>query len=339
MANSSSSHKLFQALFSKLLCIIFFFSLSTFASTSLRVGFYSSFCPDAEAIVEDAVDKAVSRNPGIAAGLIRMHFHDCFVRGCDASVLLESTPGNPSEKYHAANFPTLRGFEVIDEAKAKIESVCPNTVSCADILAFAARDSANKVGGINYAVPAGRRDGYISRKEDASALPGFTFHAERLASEFGKRGLSVEEMVTLSGAHSIGIAHCPTFVGRLYSFNTTHAQDPSLDPSYADYLKSKCPPPSSSGDDGSQQPDVDLDFSTPHHLDNSYYIELTNHRGLLISDQTLLSSSLTSKMVLRYAHHGSKWETKFAKAMVKMGKIDVLTGSKGEIRRHCSFVN
>uniref|UniRef100_A0A9I9CCQ2 peroxidase n=1 Tax=Cucumis melo TaxID=3656 RepID=A0A9I9CCQ2_CUCME len=101
----------------------------------------------------------------------------------------------------------------------------------------------------------------------------------------------------------------------LYSFNTTHAQDPSLDPSYADYLKSKCPPPSSSGDDGSQQPDVDLDFSTPHHLDNSYYIELTNHRGLLISDQTLLSSSLTSKMVLRYAHHGSKWETKFAKAM------------------------
>uniref|UniRef100_A0A0A0K860 peroxidase n=1 Tax=Cucumis sativus TaxID=3659 RepID=A0A0A0K860_CUCSA len=259
--------------------------------------------------------------------------------GCDASVLLESTPGNPSEKYHVANFPTLRGFEVIDEAKAKIEAVCPNTVSCADVLAFAARDSANKVGGINYAVPAGRRDGFISRKEDANALPGFTFHAERLASEFGKRGLSVGEMVTLSGAHSIGIAHCPTFVGRLYSFNTTHAQDPSLDPSYADYLKSKCPQPSSSGDDGSQQPDVDLDFSTPHRLDNRYYIELKNHRGLLISDQTLLSSSLTSKMVLRNAHHGSKWATKFGKAMVKMGKIDVLTGSKGEIRRQCSFVN
>lgn len=188
-------------------------------------------------------------------------------------------------------------------------------------------------------MPAGRRDGRISRKEEANNLPGFTFHAKKLASEFAKRGMSVAEMVTLSGAHSIGIAHCPTFSGRLYSFNATHAQDPSMDPSYADYLKSKCPPPSSSSIVQREQPAVALDFSTPNRLDNRYYVELINHRGLLTSDQTLLSSSKTSKMVLNNARDGSKWATKFGKAMVKMGHIDVLAGSQGEIRRHCSFVN
>ncbi|KAK4847913.1 hypothetical protein QYF36_007086 [Acer negundo] len=232
-----------------------------------------------------------------------MHFHDCFVRN--------RTSKPTSGEDHIANNPSLRGFEVIDEAKAQCESVCPNTVSCADILGFAARDSAIQVAGINYLVPSGSRDGRVSLSDEVGQyIPPPSFNAEQLAQNFARKGMSVDEMVTLSGAHSIGVAHCSSFSIRLYSFNATHPQDPSMDPIYVSFLKLRCPPPNT-GD--TRDPTVSLETRTPDRLDN--------------------------RMVSDNAMNGAAWGAKYGRAMVHMGSLDVLTGTQGEIRRLCSVVN
>jgi peroxidase len=301
----------------------------------LEVGYYGDRCPRAESIVQKAVFKAVSANPGIAAGLIRMHFHDCFVRGCDGSVLLDQVPGGPQvEKQNPVNFPSLRGFEVIDEAKKKIEAICPGKVSCADILAFASRDSAFKTGWIWYAVPAGRRDGNVSLFPEVFAnLPPPFFNATQLRDNFLRKGLSLDEMVTLSGSHSIGVSHCSSFSNRLRNFSATNDQDPSLNPSFAASLRNQCPVSPQA------DPPVVNDIQTATTLDNKYYVNLKYQKGLLTSDQTLFDSPLTRKLVVNNAKYGSVWAKKFGAATVRMGAIDVLTGKQGEIRKNCRLVN
>ncbi|KAJ8557600.1 hypothetical protein K7X08_003225 [Anisodus acutangulus] len=235
--------------------------------------------------------------------------------GCDASVLLD---GPTSEKEGIPNKNSLRGFEVVDDAKEQLEAACPGTVSCADILAFVARDSSYKVGKIYYDVQAGRRDG------------------RELIQNFARKGMSADEMVTLSGAHSIGIAHCAVFANRLYPQN--NQQNLPIDPEYANFLESICPPEALTNGTGVANP-ANLDVLTPNKLDNKYYSALKSQKGLLISDQALMAHPTTAKMVNFNARYGSVWAKKYAAAMIHMGTLDVLTGRKGEIRRNCHFVN
>ncbi|XP_008776272.2 peroxidase 5-like [Phoenix dactylifera] len=324
----------------KLAIVAFFVSMLLMPSlASLEVGYYRSTCPMAEKIVRRTVVKAVAGDHGLAAGLIRLYFHDCFVRGCDASVLLDPLPNNPSEKLSPVNNGSLRGYEVIDDAKAELEAYCPETVSCADIIAFAARDSTFITGGFDYSVPSGRRDGVVSiDSEVVQNLPFPTFNAKQLIRNFARKGLSAKDMVTLSGAHSIGVSHCSSFDSRLYRFNATHPQDPSLNHHLATFLKARCLPPSKTVRT-QPAPTVPLDIKAPNHLDVKYYKNLLKGKGLLTSDQTLASSRSTLRLVIDHARNPSKWNEEFAAAMVRMGNVDVLAGNEGEIRKNCRVVN
>ncbi|KAL6909764.1 hypothetical protein ACP4OV_001423 [Aristida adscensionis] len=307
----------------------------------LQVGFYGKSCPDAEGVVSDAVKADVNKDRTIAAGLIRIFFHDCFITGCDASLLLDESPsGAVPEKESSANGFTLHGLKTIDVAKTTIEAMCPRTVSCADILAFAARDAAVAAGLPNYDVAAGRRDGERSNMDDLPGnfpVPGH--RVPRLTELFSQRGLSQEDLVVLSGAHSIGGAHCFMFTNRLYGFSNTSDVDPTLDPKYAARLRQMCPPPNPN-DDPEKAPKVNFDAGTGEKLDNSYYTELLAGRGLLTSDNALVEDPQTKATVERFAGDDALWQQKFAESMQKVGALDVLVGDgRGQVRTNCRLVN
>jgi len=328
MASSSSLAGL-TVLLTAVLCL----QLPTASRAQLRVGFYSTTCPNAEAIVRQAVTAAFANNPGIAAGLIRLHFHDCFVRGCDASVLLSVNPGGgQTERDARPNNPSLRGFEVVDAARAALEQSCPRTVSCADILAFAARDSVNLTGrNAFYQVPAGRRDGNISNGTEALTLPGPNLTAGELIQGFKDRNLSAEEMVILSGSHTLGRSHCNSFIFR----NRERLASGTISPAYQALLEALCP--ANTGQFTNVTTEIDL--STPVVLDNNYYKLLPLNLGLHFSDDQLVRNATLKASVDAFAANETLWKEKFIAAMIKMGNIDPKTGTQGEIRLNCSVVN
>ncbi|KAL6593992.1 hypothetical protein ACP70R_048893 [Stipagrostis hirtigluma subsp. patula] len=299
----------------------------------LQMGYYHEKCPQAEAIVKGVMKKAVYQNPGIGAGVIRMLFHDCFVEGCDASVLLDPTPFSPTpEKLSAPNNPSLRGFELIDEIKCAVEAACPGVVSCADIIAFAARDASYFLSGgrVYFDMPAGRRDGTFSNaSEPLKFLVPPTSNLSELVTSFTDKGMSAEDLVVLSGAHTVGRSHCSSFVSdRL-------AVPSDIDGGLAKFLRSRCPANTTDSDD----PTVMLDVVTPNKMDNQYYKNALGHKVLLNSDAELLMSPETAKMVEDNAKIPGWWEDRFKKAMVKMASIEVKTGHKGEIRKNCRAIN
>ncbi|XP_020094702.1 peroxidase 5-like [Ananas comosus] len=316
-----------------LIAVICFSFLPT-PQAQLQVGFYDTLCPAAELIVRDEVQKAMNISPGAASGLLRLHFHDCFVRGCDASVLLDSTANNTAEKDAPPN-TSLRGFEVVDSAKSRLEEACFGIVSCADILAFAARDSSVLSGGQSYPVPAGRRDGRVSvSQETFGNLPPPSSDLNQLTQIFANKGFTQGELVTLSGAHTVGGSHCSSFSNRIYNFSVTAGEDPTLDPTYVTQLQQQCP---QGGSNASLL--VPIDPISPNTFDSSYYTALLANRSLFSSDQALLDSDATSGQVILYANDTDLFLSDFAAAMVKMGQLDVLTGTNGEIRSNCRVTN
>ncbi|KAK6287189.1 hypothetical protein POUND7_013368 [Theobroma cacao] len=231
-----------------------------FGVDGLRMDYYMMSCPLAEFIVKNTVNRALQDDPTLAAALVRMHFHDCFI----------------------------------------------------------------EAGGPVYDIPKGRRDGRRSKIEDTINLPFPSFNTSQLIQAFGRRGFSAQEMVALSGAHTLGVARCSSFKSRLSN------ADPTLDSDFAKILSQTC----SAGDNAVQR----FDF-TPNTFDNYYFNTLIRRNGLLFSDQQLYATPRTRAIVNGYAMNQAMFFFDFQQAMVKMGTLDVKEGPNGEVRENCRKIN
>lgn len=315
--------------------ILFLLLISTVTAVPLvkpvlYVHYYDETCPQAEDIIYQTVRVASDKDPKVPARLLRMFFHDCFIRGCDASILLDSTPGNKAEKDGPPNI-SVRSFYVIDDAKTKLEKACPRTVSCADIIAIAARDVVAVSGGPYWNVLKGRKDGRVSRANETVVLPSPFSNATTLIQGFKKRGLGVNDLVALSGGHTLGFSHCSSFEPRLRNFSSTHDIDPSMDLEFAESMKKKCPKPNEDRNAGQF---LDSSAST---FDNDYYKRILAGKGVFASDQGLYSDYRTKWMVESFAGHQALFFREFAASMVRLGNVGVT--EDGEVRLQCRVVN
>ncbi|XP_051206028.1 peroxidase 70 [Lolium perenne] len=310
-------------------CLLALFLLSSAAYGQLSPSFYVRSCPTLQLIVRATMIKALLVERRMGASLLRLHFHDCFVQGCDGSILLDDVGSFVGEKTAFPNVNSVRGYEVIDEIKRNVELLCPGVVSCADIAALAARDGTFLLGGPSWAVPLGRRDSTTANLNEANTdLPGPSLNLDLLIKAFGKKQLSPRDLTALSGAHTIGFSQCLNFRDHIY--NGTN-----IDPAFATLRKRNCPAVAPTGDRNL----APFDVQTQLVFDNAYYRNLVAKRGLLNSDQELFNGGSQDALVQQYIASPSLFASDFVAAMIKMGNIGPLTGTAGQIRRNCRVVN
>eukprot|EP00249_Psilotum_nudum_P028845 c38802_g1_i1 orf=350-1342(+) len=295
----------------------------------LEFGFYNITCPNAEAIARQTLSQNRLRDPTAPAALLRLSFHDCQVMGCDASILLKSTANMTAETASDKNF-SIRKLDFIDRIKAALETACPNTVSCADIIIMAARDSIFLSGGPLIPIRTGRRDSvsasYASANED---LPSPTVTVDTMLDIFGEKEINTEDAVALLGAHTLGVSHCLNFQNRL-----TPTRDPIMPTFRYNILTVLC---------GLPKQVQGLKFApndaTNFIFDNRYFKDLQAGRALLTIDSELASDPRTSGFVAKFSQDQNHFLERFSTAFQLLTNYNVLTGEQGQIRQKCGFVN
>ncbi|KAJ4834659.1 Peroxidase 21 [Turnera subulata] len=313
-----------------LLLSLLFLQFSS-GNSQLQLNYYAQSCPRAEEIIKEQVIKLYYKHGNTAVSWVRNLFHDCIVKSCDASLLLEKVAGIESEQASQKSFG-MRNFKYVSTIKAALEQECPGTVSCADVVALSARDGIVMLGGPRIEMKTGRKDSKQSwAAEVDQSIPNHNDSISSVLSRFQSIGIDAEGTVALLGGHSVGRVHCVNLVDRLYP-----TVDPTMDPVYANYIKGRCPTPN-------PDPKAVLyarnDRETPMILDNFYYKNLLKNKGLLVVDQQLASHPITAPYVQKMAADKDYFRQKFSRAVLLLSENNPLTGDQGEIRKDCRYVN
>ncbi|XP_009801294.1 putative Peroxidase 48 [Nicotiana tabacum] len=315
-----------------------------FTAMPFRYNYYEEQCErDVEEMVWSTMHRIVAMQHNAPAQLLRLLFHDCFIGGCDASVLLANSNKNGTVEREAIPNRTLKGFSFIDMIKDEIEEACPGVVSCSDILVLATRDGIVLAGGPYYPVLTGRKDSKESFFDEAMAeIPRPNGNISETLRLFSLRGFDERETVALLGGHNIGKIGCEFIRPRLSNFMGTGLPDPTIPSDFLEELKRDCPENNSTINNMLNERTARSlsESAVGASFDNHYYKTLMRGRGLLFADQQLMAHEKTAAAVIDYAlDDGTMFRTEFAHAMAKLSDFGVLTGSQGEVRHSCSLPN
>lgn len=127
------------------------------------------------------------------------------------------------------------------------------------------------------------------------------------------------------------------FGRRLLNFTGKGDTDPSLNPSYASFLKSECSDKSLRLNPSAV---VGMDPTGPLAFDSGYFVSLLKNKGLFTSDAALLTDPSAAHIASVFQNSGA-FLAQFGRSMIKMSSIKVLTlgDQGGEIRKNCRLVN
>ncbi|KAB1220985.1 Peroxidase 15 [Morella rubra] len=187
--------------------------------------FYGSRCPNQNVsnIVSGVVEQAAQNDVRINPKLIRLHFHDCFVEGCDSSILLDNADGIESEKDAVPNSGSAGGYVVVDDIKSALENVCPGVVSCADILANSSQILVSLAGGSTWEVQLGSKDSRTANRNGAnSALPNPFGSLSDITAKFSAAELDSTDLVALSVFMRMRRPASPVGSDKCHPFAPTH---------------------------------------------------------------------------------------------------------------------
>lgn len=234
----------------------------------------------------------------------------------------------------------------------------------------------SQLGGPSWTVGLGRSDSTTASRSLANAsIPPPTSNLSALITSFSAQGLSVKNMVALSGNFNLISSPCTGITPKkkseeknqnsasivnlfgdidvLYQLTTvfkltgSHTIGLARCTSFRRRIyndsnidasfaqKLRMKCPKSGNDNVLQR----LDIQTPTHFDNFYFNNLLQKKGLLHSDQELFNGSSVDSLVKKYACDSGTFFKDFARAMIKMSKIKPAKGSNGQIRKNCRKVN
>lgn len=134
-----------------------------------------------------------------AAGMLRLSFHDA-----GTFSVAKHTGGMNGSIVHELGRPENSGLDrtikVLDMVKASLDKSIQ--VSWADLIAVAGAEAVAICGGPRIPVQLGRLDSVLADPE--GELPAESFNASRLKKSFLGKGFRTQELVALSGAHTLG---------------------------------------------------------------------------------------------------------------------------------------